>query len=266
MNIINKITNKAVWASAVALFAFGCTAENPLVYDGPELFHFTGTTAPYFVEETNDPGFEVELGVTTAASADRNFTISVVEEESTAIEGVHYTLSSTSVTIPAGAFVGSVMLQGDFDQLGIDGPQTLVFQLSDGETSADFNTTYEVTLQQFCPYVQSDFVGTATVTSTLFGATFPVNVVAGSDASVIILEDVYSDADIEVNMDDSNPANFVARINSTVGWVSGTYGDVTVDNAISGSFSACNGTISLVLSHCVSAGCYPNDNLTIVMN
>lgn len=266
MKIINSYLKKSAWALAAVLVAASCTPENPLEYDGPELFHFPSTEAPYFVLESSDPGHEVVLGVTTASATDRTFTIAVDADASSAIEGVHYTLSSTTVTIPANKFVGSVKLEGNFEKLGADGPQTLKFKLTDAANAADFNTTYEVTLQQFCPYNQADFVGTASVTSSLFN-NFTITTSAGTKPGQIVLKDLYATGiDMVVNLNSADPANFTASIESKVGWVSSRYGDVTVDNDPGGSFSSCNRTINMVLSHCVSAGCFPDDTISIVMN
>lgn len=269
MKIINSYLKKSAWALAAVLVAASCTPENPLEYDGPELFHFPSTEAPYFVLESSDPGHEVVLGVTTASATDRTFTIAVDADASSAIEGVHYTLSSTTVTIPANKFVGSVKLEGNFEKLGADGPQTLKFKLTDAANAADFNTTYEVTLQQFCPYNQADFVGTATVTSTFFGATYSVTTTAGAEAGQIILEGLYANGiDVVVNLNSADPANFTAGVVSKVAWAHPTFGDITIDNDPLGNFSSCNRTINLKTSHCLSDGrCFRDrDTLTIVMN
>ena len=267
MKFFNKHIQKVALAGAFALLAASCTPENPLEYDGPELFHFASTDAPYFVLEASDPGLQIPVGVTTISTSDRTFNVSIDVDNSTAVEGVHYTLSGTSVTIPAGDAVGYITVNGDFDQLGTDGPQTLVLTLASGETTADFYTEFTAVLQQFCPYNQSDFVGGATATSTLFAASFPITIEAGATANELILKDLYSAGnDIAVTLDDSDPSNFTARITSGLGWVSGAYGDVTVDNSLTGAFSACNGTITLTLSHCVAAGCFPDDNLSIVLD
>lgn len=242
------------------LFTFAITAivascgERELdIYDGPNQIHFIGSSGDYFVQEANDPGFEIEVGSLRPSDGNLTATILVNDSLSTAVEGTHYTLSSSTKTIGDGEVLASVTVQGIFENL--DSAVTLVLNLEESESVANFNKTFTLTLTQFCPYVQDEFVGTYTFNSTAFGATYDVEIVAGPTSDVVIAQNLYEDGfNIAIELDDSDQGNFVASVEKQDAWISAQYGQARVEGG--GSFNACEKTITLDLEHTVDAGSF----------
>jgi hypothetical protein len=242
-----------------------CVEPDPQVYTGPALVHFPEPSASYFVSRTEDPGFNLRVGLTIPNATDRQYTVVIDEEESTAIRNVHYTVADLNVTVPAGQFEGVLRIDGNFENLGT--AETLVFSLLDDQGNASFRQDFTLTMSQFCPYVQEDFVGAFLASSTFRAATVtnkPVTVLPGRTANEIVVQSLYTTGlDIIITLDDSNPSNFVATTRAsglpTFGqhvWNDGRFVPpniyITPTSAASpGVFSACNGTITLTLRHCL---------------
>lgn len=251
-----------------------CVEPELNIYRGDSLVHFPQPTSSYFVVQSNDPGFGVRVGVTAAPTQDLQIPIEIDEDNSTAISGVHYNLNSMSVTIPAGQTEGTLQVSGIFQNLGT--PVVLAFTLptlESGENAA-FRQSFSLTINQFCPYVQSDFVGTFNATSTFRAFERQVEVIAGSNANEVIVKDLYAvGLDVKISLNDSNMSNFIASSGSTPqhAWNDSRYAppNVTIQPFVPtapGVFSACNKTIRLQLRHCVPAagGCFgPNDTLIL---
>lgn len=79
----------------------------------------------------------------------------------TAVSGTHYSLSTTSVTIPAGESFGTIPVTGLFAGLDADGPQDLVLKITSSSIeSASYNQLMVIHMEKSCPFVSSEFVGT----------------------------------------------------------------------------------------------------------
>ena len=248
---------------AIGLFISSCGERDFDIYDGPNQIHFIGSSGDYFVQETDDPGFTVELGALKPSDGNIGATILVDNEASTAVEGTHFTLSSNSKTIDNGEVLGSITVNGIFENL--DSAVTLVLKLQESESVASFNNTFTLTLTQFCPYVQDNFTGTYSFTSTAFGATYPVEVVAGGAENEVVVQNMYEDGfNITIQLDDSDPSNFTASVTKQDAWVSSQYGQARVEGG--GTFNACENTITLDLEHTVDAGSFGTFRETLVKN
>lgn len=246
----------------LAFFAVGsftsCEEEAPLVYNGPSEVHFPSAAATYFVNQENDGGFKIPIGVTAASNESRTFNVALVVEEESAVpyaeDGTHYTLESTTVTIPANEVTGYITVNGNFENLA--DPRKLSFVLSEGQKNAGFRQSYELVMRQFCPYVQSDFVGEFRLTSALFGE-WDVEMVAGENPDEVIVKDMYEEGyDVIIKLDDSNQSNFVATVAEQGLYTHSIYGEVSGVTEAAGKFSACETTIDVRLFRCVSIGCF----------
>ena len=75
---------------------------------------------------------EVTFAVTLSKPYDVDVTASIVAEDGTAVQGVHYTLSQSQVTIPAGDTVGYVSV-GLIDDLDVNDARTFTLRLAGAE-------------------------------------------------------------------------------------------------------------------------------------
>src|SRR5690349_13645761 len=99
------------------------------------LFGAGGTTATYLVPDDPNSTFKIGLGITKASDAPRNITFTVTSPTGAA-EGSQYTVSTKTVTIPAGKVVDSVSLKGIFAGYPTGRRDTLVFKITGGDIPA----------------------------------------------------------------------------------------------------------------------------------
>ena len=136
----------------IALFTVmitGCKKEEKLVLP-PSLAHFTNrTSGTYFITA---PGvtYKVPIGVTTVSDKPRTINISV-SSPTGAVQGTHYTLGSTSVTIPAGQTIDSIEVRGVFSEYTTGRKDTLVFTLQSPDlSSSEYNGTFRLLMRGPC--------------------------------------------------------------------------------------------------------------------
>jgi hypothetical protein len=102
---------------------------------------------------------------------DLTLAVEVIEQESSAIEGVHYVIESNTVTLKAGELATSVRIRGIYENLAIDVenlPEIKLRLISPEETHWSLYEGLEtkVLLQKVCPFDINAFSGYAMVTST----------------------------------------------------------------------------------------------------
>ena len=139
------------------LTVFACETEDSQKaenYNGTAVTYFTdGSAASYFVSQVSGP-FDIQIGSTVLSNSARTYTVQV-DPESTASEGVDFSLVNSSVTIPAGEYFGTVSIQGIFDGTTPDG-STLILRLVGDD--AMVNNKFTVSIVQACP-LEADFAG-----------------------------------------------------------------------------------------------------------
>ncbi|SHJ33776.1 hypothetical protein [Maribacter aquivivus] len=145
------------------LFAFASCEEENIVFDnenGQTAVSFA--TAEYNVSvPTEGLGIEVPVNVTTVATADRTFNVSV--DESTVGDAANYALGS--VTIPAGEYSGILNVSLNFDPLTEGEVYTLIVNLEAPAGGVAFDETLEI--EYFKEIICNDIV--VTVNTDLYG-------------------------------------------------------------------------------------------------
>lgn len=159
-NKISIYLGFALFFSFLAIVLYSCKKDKVVTPNQElSLFGAGGTTTSYLVPEDPNASFKIGLGITKPAPVDRQITFSVTSPTG-AEEGTHYTISSKSVTIPAGKVVDSVALKGIFANYPTGRRDTLVFTITGGDVPAmNGSNTYKVVLQKFCPLDMSEFEG-----------------------------------------------------------------------------------------------------------
>ncbi|SDZ74375.1 DUF4843 domain-containing protein [Psychroflexus halocasei] len=180
----------------VSTFAFISCDESvdEEIYTGDSLTYFTnGTNGNFFVEETNDPGFKIPVGVTDKVANDRIFTVSVVNEQTTATEA-EYMLDETFV-IPANEHIGYINVTGFFNEIDLTG-SVLAIKLEsiDGSNIANFDNIYTLKLNPFCPFdVPTSFNGTAAIVGQGTVNSFTVELEPTGNLNEFTTESIWGD-------------------------------------------------------------------------
>lgn len=97
--------------------------------------------------------YDLELQSTTTSNTDRTYSVTM-NETSTGVDD-EYTLSSTSITIPAGKLKGSTTITFDYDAIPLGIQRILNFDLNEITGSSLLNSTRRSTsilYSAFCPF------------------------------------------------------------------------------------------------------------------
>lgn len=165
----NKILLSAIMSFVLLAGITSCDEERT-VYDGPQYIMFADTLSVLGVENSEDY-FDVYISATQAMDKDLTLAVEVIEQESSAIEDVHYVIESNTVTLKAGELATSVRIRGIYENLAIDVenlPEIKLRLISPEETHWSLYEGLEtkVLLQKVCPFDINAFSGYAMVTST----------------------------------------------------------------------------------------------------
>lgn len=210
MNI--RFMKWAVAAATAALFV-GCKTGD-FTYDGPDYLMFSDTLYRYGVQESNEI-FNVQVSATRPADYDRTFGVEIVDRRSNAVEGRHYRLLASTVTLPAGEMAVDVPVQCIYEHIGVS--DSLGFELNlvipDEKQWPHYGTQTKVLLQKVCPFDLDRFTGYCTVTSTFFMSDFVQNTsmrlirseaVPGKEYTVVLRDMFYDGYDVEISFDRAN--------------------------------------------------------------
>lgn len=236
---MNKKIFLGMVASLVMLAGLTSCEEQRTVYDGPLYIMFADTLSVLGVENSEEV-FDIHIAATQASDKDRTLAVEVVDKESSAIEGVHYTLESNTVVIKAGELATSVRVRAIYDNLTIDEDPTLVLRLitdDDVQWSLYEGNETKVILRKICPFDINAFTGYAVVTSTFLmdysikDMRLITTEVDPEDSTVVILHDYFYDGyDMKVRFTTDDPLNPLIEMDdqtmATTGEAFGTiYGD-----------------------------------------
>lgn len=226
-------------ASLVMLAGLTSCEEQRTVYDGPLYIMFADTLSVLGVENSEEV-FDIHIAATQASDKDRTLAVEVVDKESSAIEGVHYTLESNTVVIKAGELATSVRVRAIYDNLTIDEDPTLVLRLitdDDVQWSLYEGNETKVILRKICPFDINAFTGYAVVTSTFLmdysikDMRLITTEVDPEDSTAVILHDYFYDGyDMKVRFTTEDMLNPLIEMDdqtmATTGEAFGTiYGD-----------------------------------------
>lgn len=231
------------------------------------LAHFQNqSVGNYFIQ--NDPAsvFEVPVGALTVSDKPRTVSYTVTSPTG-AVAGTHYAIANTgTVVIPAGKSIASIPVKGIFAAYPTGRRDTLRFTLTGGEiTAAEYNKTYDLVMQKYCPVNVNTFAGTYANTQELFGTqaygpyTTTISSVTpnGATKARIVVQNIFDSGwgPIEFDLDWTDPANFKAVVVAKSSGIgnAGTLGAQYAGQQVAvrpfagndGTFSSCDGTITL---------------------
>lgn len=144
----------------------GCESERTQ-YDGPSYITFSAERHDLGVMD-GEEWFEIPITATHATDHDRNVGVEIIAARSSAVYGMHYTIESTTVTIPAGKLNGMLRIKGYPEAIGISEMLgiTLNLVIEEDEVSEEHGTETEIYLHKCCPLDMNAFTGYAVLTST----------------------------------------------------------------------------------------------------
>ena len=235
--------NKNILLGLVASFAMlatftGCDEEYTL-YQGEEYIMFADTLTVLGVENSEEV-FDIAIAATTVSDKDRTVAVEVIDKYSNAIEGVHYTIESNTVTIKAGEMVGNLRIKGIAENITVDyDPEITLHLITEEKHHWDlYNAdTTRVVLRKVCPFEINAFSGYAMITSTfLYNYVGSYNrliktEVDTTEENTIIMRDFYYDGyDVKLRFTTDDPLNPLIEMDDqplvTTGEAFGTvYGD-----------------------------------------
>ena len=231
------------------LISFNSCEENPIIYEGKPFVAFTSSEiGRYYVLKKDDEGYEIQIGVTETSSSDRSVSFSVSGD---ATEGEQYSLSSSTITIPAGKYTGSLKVNGLFD--GFTGQvDTLIITLTGAEV-ADFDNSYTLIMQRLCPFDINDFVGVWNVVdfSEYYGeSTYDVTIEIEDEATkTMVVKNLWQNTpNVYISFDDSEPANLIFKIADQFYATHPTEGEIRITEMTNSSFSSCEMVINTVIT------------------
>lgn len=238
--------NRKILFSAIVLLVSlvgftGCEEEHT-VYSGPQYIMFADTLSVLGVEDNGEYA-DIYISATKAMEKDQTLAVEVIEQESSAIEGVHYTIESNTIVIKAGELSTCVRIRGHYENLTVDEelPEIKLRLISPEETQWNLyenkGLETKVMLQKVCPFDINAFTGYAMITST-----YLYNYVGGYnrliktevdpvEKNTIIMRDFYYDGyDVKLRFTTDDPLNPLIEMDDqplvTTGEAFGTkYGD-----------------------------------------
>lgn len=144
----------------------GCNEEHT-TYQGPNYIMFSDSLYVLPVQN-NEDYFDIPVSATRTCGYDRTLAVEVIDKNSNAIEGKHYSIESNTVTIKAGELVANVRVRGIFDNIEVTDSLGFALRLvTDENTHWDlYGIDTNVILQKTCPFNIYDFEGYCVVNST----------------------------------------------------------------------------------------------------
>ncbi|MBR5464718.1 MAG: DUF4984 domain-containing protein [Alistipes sp.] len=256
------------WSLFAAMGLMTACNEEYTTYEGPEYVMFSDTLSMHVVTHDADY-FTVPFSATVACDYDRTFAVEIIDAGSNAIEGVHYTLESNTITIPAGKLAGEVHVKGNYDR--IEPTDSLGFRMRlvmPEQLKWDLYEGYDetkVVMYKVCPFDVNTFTGWCVVTS-MFLRDYPGENASyqrliqteqhPTEANTVILHNALFDGyDITITFDPSEPANPLVTMDrdqvlsdeaSVLGWILGDNHILCDDSSYYPSyFNACQSFVEL---------------------
>ena len=213
-----------IFATFALLLTIVSCEEARTTYTGPNYIMFSDSLYVLPVQN-NEEYFDIPVAATQACNYDRTLAVEVVDRQSNAIEGVHYTLESNTVTIKAGELVANVKVRGMYDNIEIADSLGFALRLvTEEDTQWElYGTDANVILHKACPFNIYDFEGYCTVTSTYLYNYTTVDKrlirteVHPTEENTIIMKDYFYDGyDVKIKFTTDDPLNPLIKMEEQI--------------------------------------------------
>ena len=225
----------------------------------PEVATFTNQSSGIYFITAPGVTYDVPVGVTTISDKDRTITFSV-SSPTGAVQGTDYTLSGTSVLIPAGQTLGKIVVSGDFNSYSTGRKDTLVFTLNTPEVApSDYNGSFKLLMRGPCfdgDVTITDMAGdyTKTFENASYGPyTTTISGIISTSATTGkgSIDNLYdSFGPVEIRFDWTDPSNTMVEIplqKTDLEYDVGQPFYVRTKPGASNKFSVCNQQLAFIL-------------------
>lgn len=165
MMTMKQILKYITLAALASVSLAGCK-EHYVTYDDAEYVMFADTMATYPVQKDVEY-FSIPVVSTVTKDYDRTFGVEIIDKGNNAIENVHYSLKSNTVTIKAGDTRADVLVHGHYDN--IEDTDSLGFQLrlvmNENLVMPMYGKDTKAVLMKSCPFDINNFTGYCVLTS-----------------------------------------------------------------------------------------------------
>ena len=194
-----------------------CQSEHT-TYEGPNYILFSAESYTLGIID-GEEWFEIPISATRPMSEDRNIGVEIIDRESSAIEGYHYTIEHSTLRIAEGKMTTAVRIKGNPDNIAANEALSIKLRLvlDEAEEWDIYGTETEVYLQKCCPVNLDAFTGYCKLTSSWLmqylntDSRLVRTSLSTTEENTIIVEDMYYDGyniKLHFNTDD--------RLNPTI--------------------------------------------------
>lgn len=199
------------------LCSTACQSEHT-TYEGPNYILFSAESYTLGIID-GEEWFEIPISATRPMSEDRNIGVEIIDRESSAIEGYHYTIEHSTLRIAEGKMTTAVRIKGNPDNITANEALSIKLRLvlDEAEEWDIYGTETEVYLQKCCPLNLDAFTGYCKLTSSWLmqylntDSRLVRTSLSTTEENTIIVEDMYYDGyniKLHFNTDD--------RLNPTI--------------------------------------------------
>lgn len=151
---------------ALLLTVVSCKEERT-TYSGPNYIMFSDSLYVLPVQN-NEEYFDIPVAATQTCNYDRTLAVEIIDRNSNAIEGVHYTIEANTITIKAGELTTNVRVRGLYDNIAVTDSLGFALRLvTEKDTQWDiYGIDANVVLKKTCPFNIYDFEGYIVLNST----------------------------------------------------------------------------------------------------
>lgn len=244
---------------ALLLIMAGCKEEHT-TYKGPNYIMFSDSLYVLPVQN-NEEYFDIPVAATQACTYDRTIAVEIIDKESNAIEGLHYTLMENTVTIKAGERVANVRVRGLYDNIAVTDSLGFTLRLvTEKDTQWEmYGTDANIILRKTCPFNIYDFEGYIVLNSTyLYDYTvvdkrlIRAEVDTEEENTIIVKDYFYDGYDVKLKFTTKDPLNPLIEMEEQVfGPTDEAFGTIYGDgkirmlqpNGYTSYYSSCEGFV-----------------------
>ena len=213
---MNKILITICSVITLSLGLVGCSEERITLNEGNYVM-FADSVKVLPIQNDTD-FFEIAVTSTSKCDYDRTYGVEIIDKESDAIEGIHYVLESSSVTIKSGENTTFIRIKGFHNKLEVEGVKNVRLQLiapKDSRWDLYNNSGLEakIILKKVCPFDINIFTGYVVLKSTYFASymqtterRLPKSEIDSENENTVILKDFFYDGfNLKIRLNTENP-------------------------------------------------------------
>lgn len=126
------------------------TGDESYMVDRDTIVSFTAGSSTLFTTAEGENTFTLTVAVSQRSSSPMEIALEV-DSASEAVLGTDFTMSANSITIPAGAFSGSIDIVSDFDAASFDGKSLIVKMMPVAGAILGQTTKCSIDIVKSCP-------------------------------------------------------------------------------------------------------------------